>query len=253
MTLLDERLARAVDVRALLPRYPWLVAGMSERRHGNMRIGANGNPLDTLARARFATELGVSSDRVVASVLAHGSRVVSVTNEHLACRVESDGMVTKQLQLFLSVTAADCLPLFFVDGEEQMVGLAHAGWRGLLRGVIDETVSASRVLGGEPSRMHVAIGPSIGPCHYGVGFSVARQFKELLGEDVVARREGGLFLDLRKAAIRLLGRAGIAPSNIRVSPTCTFCEERLFSHRRDGAHGVEAMMAVIGVGEESRV
>lgn len=249
MTLSNERLESVVDLRALLPRYSWLVAGMSERRHGNMRIGPNGNPLDTIARARFATELGVPSDRVVAPVLAHGSRVVSVMNDHLATSVEADGLVTKQPGLFLSVTAADCLSLFFVDGEERVVGLSHAGWRGMLRGVIRETVSAACALGAEPGRMRVAIGPAIGPCHYEVGLAVARQFQELLGRDVVARREGGLFLDLRKAATRLLGRAGIAPANIRVSPTCTFCEERLFSHRRDGAHGVEAMAAVIGIAD----
>lgn len=247
MTLSNERVVERLDVRALLPRYSWLVAGFSERRHGNMRIGANGNPLDTIARARFATELGVPSDRVVAPVLAHGSRVVSVTNEHLTTNVEADGLVTKQAGLFLSVTAADCLSVFFVDGEERIVGLAHAGWRGMLRGVIAETVSAARALGAEPGRMQVAIGPAIGPCHYEVGMSVAQQFHERLGADVIGRREGGLFLDLRKAATRFLGRAGIAPANIRVSPTCTFCEERLFSHRRDGAHGVEAMAAVIGI------
>lgn len=247
MTLLDERLAPAMDVRALLPRYPWLVAGMSERRHGNMRVGPNGSPLDIIARARFVTELGIPSDSVVAPVLVHGKGVISVTNDPPAGRFEADGLVTGELRLYLSVTAADCLPVFFVDGQERVVGLAHAGWRGLLRGVIAETVIAMGAQGGEPARLQVAIGPSIGPCHYEVGISVAQQFQEQLGRDVVARREGGLFLDLRKAAARLLGRAGIAPSNIRLSPTCTFCEERLFSHRRDGARGVEAMMAVIGI------
>lgn len=247
MTLLDERLAPVADVRALLPRYSWLVAGMSERRHGNMRIGMNGTPLDTLARARFATELGVPSDRIIAPVLVHGNRVVSVDQSHFTDRLEADGLVTREPRVFLSVTAADCLPIFFVDGSERIAGLAHAGWRGLLRGVLQETVTAMCAQGGEPGRMYVAVGSSIGSCHYAVGLPVAQQFQELLGADVVGRREGGLFLDLRKAATRLLGRAGIAPANIRVSPTCTFCEERLFSHRRDGAHGVEAMAAVIGI------
>ncbi|MDP3985585.1 MAG: peptidoglycan editing factor PgeF [bacterium] len=238
------------EIAELLPRVPWCVSGMSERRHGNLRIGPNG-AADVLARARFLIECNISPDRVITPFQTHGATASVVDESYLEGIPEADGLVTKDPNVFLSVTAADCMPVFFVDTDKKIVGIAHAGWRGLLRGVIQATVGAMASIGSDPATLRVVIGPSIHVCHFAVDFKVARQFSAQLGTDVVSRRDDQLSVDLQKSAVRLLGRAGVVPSKIITSDTCTFCEEKYFSHRRDGQNGVgiEAMLAVIGIQE----
>ncbi len=232
----------------ILPRYPWLGAGLSERYHGNMRLGQNGQPMNPMARARFAMELGVPPERVIAPTLVHGGEARTVTRRDLEQTFEVDGLVTREPNLFVSVTVADCVPVFFVDTAQKIVGLAHAGWRGILRGVLISVIEEMKKMGSAPENIFVGVGPSIGACHFEVGVEVAEQFQSFLGRDVVSRREEKLFVDLKKSVVRLVGRAGVLPDHIRTNESCTYCEERYFSHRRDAATaGAQAMMAVIGI------
>lgn len=238
----DENIAEL-----LLPRYPWLHAGLSERYHGNMRLNQNGAPMQPMSRARFAMELGIPPERVIAPLQTHGKEAILITHRDLERIFEADGLVTRESRLFLSVTVADCAPVYFVDPELKVVGLAHAGWRGMLRGVLESIVNSMRGLGSKPENICVGIGPSIGSCHFEVGFEVAEQFQSHLGRDVVARHDEKLFVDLKKSAVRLLGRAGISPDHVRTSDLCTHCEERYFSYRRDAAAGAQSMVAVLGM------
>lgn len=250
MTFLEDEkinVLREDATSTLLPQYEWLRWGLSERQHGNMRLNAGGAPIDPLARARFALELEIPPERLVALRQVHGKEVLVATGKNLEETLEADAVVTAEPRLFLSVTTADCLPVFFVDTKKRLVGLAHAGWRGLLRGVLGETIATFKKMGSRPQDIFAGIGPSIGVCHYEVGMPVAGQFEEELGRDVVVRRDEKLFVDLKKSAERLLHRTGVAPERIKISQLCTFCEERYFSYRRDATVGVQTMMAVIGI------
>jgi YfiH family protein len=121
---------------------------------------------------------------------------------------------------------ADCMPIALVrsDGEPPAAAILHAGWRGLLAGIIGSGVRALA-----SRRLVAAIGPSIGPCCYEVGEEVAAPFREAFGADVAT--DGTL--DLRLAATRALRAAGcVAVDHIDL---CTACNSHLFfSHRRDG-------------------
>jgi polyphenol oxidase len=120
---------------------------------------------------------------------------------------------------------ADCLPIALArtNGAGPALGILHAGWRGLLAGVVAVGVRALGSVGA------AAIGPSIGPCCYEVGEEVAEPFVESFGRDVV--RDGKL--DLWTAAERALRAAGCA--HIDRFDICTACDStRFFSHRRDG-------------------
>ena len=234
-------------IKPQLPFMPGLVAGVSLRQHSNMRLGPNGAPIDSIARACFALEIGASPERVVCPILVHGNEVARVSGSDLENALEVDGLVTDEPGLFLSVTAADCAPVFFIDTEKRIVGIAHAGWRGLLRGVIQSVVNEMKAMGSDTGKIHAFVGPVIGVCHFEVGMQVAEQFRVHLGTDVLSRREGKIFVDLKKSAQRLLGRAGVSPGNIKTSEICTFCDERCFSSRRDGADGLQTMVGIIGI------
>jgi hypothetical protein len=133
--------------------------------------------------------------------------------------------------------AADCLPIALAraNGAKPALAVLHAGWRGLLGGIV---ASGVRTLGGGP--VAAMVGPGIGPCCYEVKEEVAAPFREAFGADILRGRN----LDLWSAAERALRAAGCAQVD-RVD-LCTACTpERFFSHRRD--NGVTGRQGVIGL------
>jgi len=149
-----------------------------------------------------------------------------------------DGLWSDEPGRAMLLLTADCLPIAIARRTGRpAVSILHAGWRGLLNGVVAAGV---RSLGDE--EVAAAIGPGIGPCCYEVGEEVAAPFREAFGEDVV--RDGRL--DLWTSAERALRAAGCV--DVDRLDTCTSCEpDRFFSHRRDrgrtGRQGVIAYVA----------
>jgi polyphenol oxidase len=130
---------------------------------------------------------------------------------------------------------ADCLPIALVRdaGESPAVAVLHAGWRGLLTGVV---AAGAGVIDGA---FRAAIGPAIGPCCYEVGPEVAGPFAAAYGDDVVRGRK----LDLWTAAERALQAVGAL--DVERVDLCTACNPELFfSHRRTGKpRGVQGVIA----------
>jgi polyphenol oxidase len=149
-----------------------------------------------------------------------------------------DGLWTDERGRAMLLLTADCLPIAIARRSgAPALGILHAGWRGLLSGVVGAGV---RALGS--GDVAAAIGPGIGPCCYEVGEEVAAPFREAFGDDVV--RDG--HLDLWTSAERALRAAGCV--EVERLDRCTSCEsETFFSHRRDrgrtGRQGVIAYVA----------
>lgn len=180
----------------------------------------------------------------------HGAAVGTVTGQETlqeghALFPQSDALVTTTPGIVLTITAADCLPVYFFDPVLGAIGLAHAGWRGLVaapRGVLAATVDALTALGSRPEDLHVEVGPSVGPCHYAVDADRRAQFSERFGAAVVCDQ----VLDLRRAAVRALLDAGLAAALVSAEPPCTACQpDRFFSRRIDGREPPEVGMAWI--------
>jgi polyphenol oxidase len=146
-----------------------------------------------------------------------------------------DGLWTDEPGLPIVAMAADCLPIALVraGGQAPAVAVLHAGWRGILAGIVEEGVQA---LGG---RVHAAIGPAIGPCCYEVGPEVAQRFATAYDSALLHGRK----LDLWAAAERALRAAGV--EDVHRVDLCTHCNPgRFFSHRRTGKpRGVQGVIA----------
>lgn len=125
----------------------------------------------------------------------------------------------------VAVKTADCVPVLLVDERRRAVAAVHAGWRGTAAGIVRRAVDAMhRRFGTDPTDLHAAIGPAIGPCCYEVGPEVAAQFS----------LEGRVRLDLPAANQRQLLDAGLAPGRIYRAELCTMCHpEEFHSFRRD--------------------
>jgi YfiH family protein len=150
---------------------------------------------------------------------------------------EADALVTGAPDVLLAVTVADCVPVFIVDTERRIVGLAHAGWRGTAAGVVEATLEAMRRLGSEPRSWRLYLGPAICKGCYEVG-------PEVSGALGLSPAEGR-FVDLRD---RIAGRAvaaGVDPGRLTVSRACTRCQSDRFFSYRGGDRG-QRMCAFLG-------
>jgi YfiH family protein len=160
--------------------------------------------------------------------------------------LETDALVTCEPGVLLGVTIADCLPVFFVDPVRRSVALAHAGWRGLVAGVLRSTVEVLQAAGTDPENLRVVIGPGIGPCHYDIGSDVATKFSA--HPLAVRESRGRTWLDLKLVAEEQLRELGVIGERIGVSSDCTAClPQQYFSYRRDQPEHLETMLAVIGL------
>ncbi len=172
----------------------------------------------------------------------HGTRVVDAAGQNMNdVPHEADAAFTRRTGVACTVMTADCLPVLFCDDAGIVVAAAHAGWRGLLAGVLEATVAAMGVPG---NNLMAWLGPAIGPTAFEVGDEVRRAFVDVASEAAPAFRSAsnGKWL----ADIYLLARLRLAGQGVeRVfgGNYCTVTEAaRFFSYRRDGQTGRMASM-----------
>jgi YfiH family protein len=170
--------------------------------------------------------------RVVAVRQVHGAQVLEVGAEPPPPEACADALVTAAAQALLLVYTADCVPVLLTAEGGARVAAIHAGWRGLVAGVIPAAVAA---LGGRPAA--AAIGPCLGVERGEMGPEVIEQFEAAeLGEAVVRRPGVRDRVDVRRAAQLQLRRAGFL--EVDCSDRCTYEHAAEFhSHRRDVTHG----------------
>jgi polyphenol oxidase len=230
------------------------LAAFTSRAQGNMSsVGGDGAERGLEARERLREALAVRRlvrgyqvhGTVVGRVLADGARSGldgersdsenAFECEDRVCQpaFEADGHAIAAPELAAMVLTADCIPVAL--GAEGAVAALHAGWRGLAGGVLEQGVRAMRDVGGRGDIVAV-VGPCAGACCYEVGEEVHAAFAG-------AHRDGRL-IDLRAIAHERLLAAGVA--RVLDAEACTICDERFFSHRREGTRaGRQAGLAWI--------
>ena len=228
-----------------------LCAGISLLAAGNMaRARRAGDP----SHGRLLAALGVEPDRARSIAQIHSRSVVIVDGQSPAsmAAVRADGMATLRPDLLLTVTVADCLPIFLADRASGAFAIVHSGWKGT--GIaIDAIRLMGERFGTRVLDLAAAIGPGIGPCCYTVAQERHEEFRERFGPAAVAgagAARGDFRLDLRRANVALLEAEGVR--DISVVEECTCCSPRLGSFRREGPGEFTRMLAFIGRWPERR-
>ena len=203
-----------------------------------LNLGADtGDEADAVRanREALAARLGIDANAVTMLHQVHGGRVLTLdAPSHpglftggLRGWHQADALATRVPGLPLMVLGADCLPVLLWRRDRRGVAAAHAGWRGLVAGVVEGAAAAL----GPGDRLAAAIGPGIGPCCYEVSADVRDRFAAAFGDDVVHGRR----VDLAGSARAALRAAGLPDAAIATVPACTRCEgERFFSYRASG-------------------
>ncbi|MBO6865602.1 MAG: peptidoglycan editing factor PgeF [Thalassococcus sp.] len=193
-------------------------------------------------RDRVAKSMDVADRNLVFVHQIHSAEVVTVTNpmEPKAPRPRADAMVTNQPGLALAILTADCQPVLFADPKAGVVGAAHAGWRGALDGILENTVDAMIALGADRDNITAVVGPSISQRAYEVGPEFLDAF--LMEDQSNARFFAGgqgdrMHFDLPAFGLHKLRSAGV---NAEWTRHCTYSDaDRFFSYRR-ATHAKEA-------------
>jgi YfiH family protein len=182
--------------------------------------------------------LGITTGQLVSPHQVHGSRVVAVGPRDCGRVIEcADALITDSPGVVLMLRFADCVPVWLYDPLRRAVGLAHAGWRGMVAGVATATVRAMQATYGcQPPDLVAGVGPAIGPCCYEVGADVVEAVGGAFsgGQEAMLERRGAgkWHLDLWLAVRQQLAHAGVA--EIEVARVCTACHtEEWFSHRAE--------------------
>lgn len=236
--LQDDRIAHGFFTRR---------GGVSDGIYGSLNCGFGSNDAhDAVAenRRRVAGSLGLPAQSMISSNQIHSAICQPVTQVwQRGAEPKQDAMATDRPGIALGILTADCGPVLFMgekpDGSP-VIGGAHAGWGGAVRGVLESTLDAMRELGAVADTIRAAIGPCIGPDSYEVSAGFESVF---LDEDGAARdffrpaqRQGHLMFDLPGYIAYRLRRAGVRNIVNLARDTCAE-EDMFFSYRRGQLRG----------------
>jgi polyphenol oxidase len=177
----------------------------------------------------------------------HGNIVRVVEGSDFQNSDKGDALVTAKPGVVLSVRIADCCPILLATPDGRAVAAVHAGWRGAVAGVINQTVAKlCEISGSGAAQFLAAIGPCIGFDAFEVGPEVLAEFEKVFGSAApVCHHPGGKgHVNLPAACQLQLLRAGLSFDRIDTTDRCTYRDgENFFSHRRD--HGVTGRMSAL--------
>jgi polyphenol oxidase len=202
----------------------------------NGGLGSKDDPTHVAEnRRRMAVQLGVTPGRFLSVHQTHSPDVVVASSPWQGTsRPLADAIVTRTQGLAIGVTAADCGPVLFADPTARVIGVAHAGWKGALSGVLESTIAAMEKLGAERAAVVVAIGPLIRQASYEVGQEFVERFIETDAAHVrffiPASRDGHAMFDLGGFIRWRLEQAGILMiDDLGID---TYADPRFYSYRR---------------------
>ena len=186
-------------------------------------------------RRRMADHMGVQPERFLSVWQVHSPDVVAVEGPWPGERPKADALVTAAPDLAITVATADCGPVLFADAKAGVIGAAHAGWQGAIKGVLEATVAAMEGLGARRAAITATIGPMLSQKNYEVGPEFVARFQ---AQDAANARyflpspkPGHAMFDLPAYNVMRLQRAGVGQVNDLA--LCTYAdEERFFSYRR---------------------
>ena len=249
-------------------QYPHLKHAIFTRKGGVSRppfqaLNLSTSVGDSLQAVKENTQIAcqainVSLEQMVSCYLVHGADILTInTANRQQVMGHADGLITRDLDVYLFMRFGDCTPLIFFDPVQHAIGLTHAGWRGTMQNAAGATVSAMvDEFRCQPIDIVAVVGPSIGPCCYEVGQDVMAAAAETFvdSSSLFIRHNGNpnhAHFDMWEANQRQLVEAGI--ERIIQTRLCTACRtDEFFSHRAEngstGRFGV-----IIGLQAEGRV
>ena len=211
--------------------------GVSEGIYAGLNVGlGSDDDRDRVNenRRRVAGWFDLPVEKLATVHQVHSPDVVTISRDYEGTRPAADAMVTATPGIALGVLAADCGPILFADAENRVIGAAHAGWKGALTGVLENTVEAMLALGAGRNTIVACLGPSISRANYEVGPEFVDRFVAYDASYdryfTPSERPGHAMFDLKALTVDRLRTAGVTADSLDI---CTYpAADRFFSYRR---------------------
>lgn len=236
--------------------------GVSPKPYNSLNMGLHvADKIDNVIENKkiFLNLFNIESSKTVSCKQVHGNKILIVDEKHLGrgakdwddAIADTDGMITNSKNIFLTTFYADCIPVFFFDPVEKVVGVAHCGWRGVMKHIaIDLIKKMNLKFNCKVNNIEIFIGPGIGKCCFEIDYNLAQKTcKEfaLFSNIVIEDETNKFYWDLKETLKQDLINNGISEQNIIISNLCTSCRTDLFfSYRREKSH-TGRMCAIIGL------
>ena len=193
-------------------------------------------------RRGLSTIIGLNPNHIVNPKQVHSAEIKFVYKPGEIAA--TDALISNSISIVLSIQVADCIPLFLADPLHGRIGLVHAGWRGIEKRIIPNTVNRIVQKGGSRKGIIAFIGPSIRQCCFEIGPEVSKKFPI---DCLMNGNRDRSFLDLQQVATYQLIDSQVLDKNILSSEECTKCNsDKYYSYRRSGAKAGR-MIGVIGL------
>ncbi|WP_026895678.1 peptidoglycan editing factor PgeF [Clostridiisalibacter paucivorans] len=228
--------------------------GVSKGYYSSLNLGLNTE--DTYENINenyniLCNTLKFKKDSLIFSDQVHSDKIYIVDKKSDKDNIKDiDGLITNKKGVTLVTFYADCVPLFFLDKKNEVIALAHAGWRGTVKKIGKKVIEKMvEVYNTDPCDCLIGIGPSIGGCCFEVDEPVVEEFKKGFKDiskfiDKVNDKGYKYTIDLWKINELVLIEAGVPKENITISNICTKCNSELFFSYR-GDNGQTGRMAAI--------
>lgn len=235
----------------IFEKFPEIKAGISTRFSGNdeppfyfnmsFKVGDIADRVKENRRLFFES-LGVNKELVSFQAQTHSVNSNFVTEP--AFFKDSDALYTNTKNNFLAVAIADCIPVLLYVPEKKVIAAIHSGWKGTLNKITTATIEKLKSeFSINTENIYAYIGPGISIEHFEVGKDVA----DLFDDEFRVKRDGKIFIDLKKHNYSQLIKFGVKKDNIEVSEYCTYRDKDLFhSYRRD-KEKAGRMLCIIGI------
>lgn len=220
----------------------FLTSDITDIQHGfGTKQFGDGRNSETIKKLR---SLFQNKPTIVIPQQTHSTniKIIDKTDNDILFAKNTDALITKEKNILLTVITADCMPILFVDPLEEIVGIAHVGWKGTLNRLPAKMVDTFVELGSLPRNIKCILGPSIHDCCYEIYGERQQAFLEEFKTDSIFRKDGEKqYLNMNNANILTLADKKILLQNMDISPFCTSTEESKFwSNNRD--KGIEGEM-----------
>ncbi|NLM00086.1 MAG: polyphenol oxidase family protein [Treponema sp.] len=186
-------------------------------------------------RKNVFDSIDINIEKVIPIELIHSKTVFFLKDGTESKHKQGDGLLTCNKNLIPSVTVADCVPIYLFDPVTKCFCIVHSGWKGT--GIAKVAIeSAQKILNAKPENFYAIIGAHIHSCCYSVDSERANFFYNNFSKDCITQiddKENSFALSLAKANIAVLKNAGMKEKNILHINTCTCCDDRLGSFRRE--------------------
>ncbi|NGX33816.1 MAG: Laccase domain protein YfiH [Candidatus Anoxychlamydiales bacterium] len=212
--------------------------GSSENKFFSLNLSKQvGDSPDSVKMNRARIKEDIQAKNLVFANQIHSNYVVEITKDNIDKLFDCDAFVTKEKDIALAITHADCQAALFFDPENEIIAAVHAGYRGLIKNIYQKTIDFMKDrFNSKPQDILACISASLCPKH-----AEFKNYKKEFPENFWSYKKDDYHFDLWQIAQDQLKQAGLDDKNIELANECTYCNEKdYFSFRKDNKTGRNA-------------